>query len=56
MANLQKKDFLRKIRQGNKESLISLSSNFLNEKNLQSGDVIDLRTLEKSKEVENESA
>jgi len=53
MAKLNEKDFLRKIRQGNKEKLISLSNDLLKEKDLKKGDVIDLRTLEKSKGVEN---
>lgn len=55
MAKLNNKDFVRKIRQGNGEKLISLSNNFLTQKKLKVGDSIDLKTLEAAKEVKNES-
>ena len=51
MAENKEKIFIRKIRQGNREFLISLSGDFLKEKNLKVGESIDLRTLEKAKEV-----
>lgn len=46
MTTLRDKDFKRKIRQGNREIIISLSSEFLREKNLKVGNYIDLRNLE----------
>lgn len=48
MATLKDKHFIRKIRKGNNEFLISVSTKLLKKNNLSEGDFIDLRTLEKT--------
>lgn len=47
MTQLNDKDYVRKVRQGSKEIIISLSEKFLEEYNFQVGDKIDLRSLKK---------
>lgn len=54
MADLQDKDYIRKVRQGSKEIIISLSENFIEENSIKVGDKIDLRTLSViSQEIQN---
>lgn len=48
---LKEKDFVRKLRKGNEEILISLSHNFCKEYNLRLDDYVDLRTFEKKKAI-----
>lgn len=49
MATLEQKDYVRKIRQGKEEIIISLSKNFLKEKNLKVGDKLNLLNLNRIK-------
>lgn len=46
-TKLKDKDFVRKVRNGSKETIISLSEKFLKENNISVGDYIDLRNLKK---------
>lgn len=48
MATLKDRHYIRKIRKGNNEFLISVSTKLLNELGLSEGDFIDLRNLKKS--------
>lgn len=54
MTKLEKKDNVRKIRRGTRENTISLTNNYLKEKNLVIGDSIDLSNAGKVDIVENE--
>lgn len=48
MTELKDKHYIRRIRKGKDEFLISVSKKLLMSKNLKEGDLIDLRTLKKS--------
>lgn len=51
MTDLKEKDYIRKVRNGKEEIIISLSLKFLKENKLKVGDYLDLRTLKKSKKI-----